>query len=70
MLTQRQKENILRNFIMETLKDRKYSGSYPDELYGNGNVKDMLLDEEGWITDPNDRKKIKKWYLDMGLAYK
>ena len=70
MLTQRQKENILRNFIMEALKDRKYSGSYPDESYGNGNVKDMLLDEEGWITDPNDRKKIKKWYLDMGLSYK
>ena len=64
ILTQQQKENILRNFIMETLKNKKYSGSYSDELYGNGNVNDMLLDKEGWITDPNDRKKIKQWYLD------
>ncbi len=67
---QQRKENILRDFIMETLKSKKYSGSYPHENYGNGNVNDMLLDEEGWITDPNDRKEIKQWYLDMGLAYK
>ena len=29
----------------------------------------MLLDEEGWVTDPNDRQVIKKWYLTMGLAH-
>lgn len=54
-------ENILRKYIQELFLFEKTN---------NGNVNDMLLDKEGWITDPNDRKKIKQWYLDMGLAYK
>ncbi len=66
------KDILLKDFILEVLKHNKklYAGSYPEESYHNGHVDDMMLDKEGWITDPNDRKKIKKWYLDMGLSYK
>jgi len=62
-------EKLLKKYITEVLKNKKYSGSYPDENYGKGHINDMLLDEEGWVTDPNDRQKIKKWYLAMGLAH-
>lgn len=64
------KENSLRKLIKQYIFEMKYSGSYPEESYGNGHINDMMLDEEGWITDPNDRKEIKQWYLDMGLAHK
>jgi len=62
-------EKLLKKYITEVLKNKKYAGSQPDENYGKGHVDDMLLDEEGWVTDPNDRQKIKKWYIAMGLAH-
>jgi len=55
---------LIRKKLIESITTNKKS-----KPYGKGNVNDMLLDREGWVTDPNDRKKIKKWYLDMGLAY-
>jgi hypothetical protein len=62
--------NLLKEVIKEYILEIKNSGSYPEEKYGNGHINDMMLDEEGWITDPNDRQKVKKWYLDMGLSHK
>jgi len=62
------KENELKELIRQYLFEATYSGSYPEESYRNGHIDDMMLDKEGWITDPNDRKKVKKWYLDMGMA--
>lgn len=62
-------DKLLKQYITEVLKHKKYAGSYPDENYGKGHVNDMLLDEEGWVTDPNDRQEIKKWYINMGLAH-
>jgi|LauGreDrversion4_2_1035121.scaffolds.fasta_scaffold4762658_1 hypothetical protein len=64
-------EKQLRNIIKRTLLEKKNkAGSYPEESYRDGNVNDMMLDLEGWITDPNDRQEIKQWYLDMKLAHK
>ncbi len=62
-------ENQLKKLIKDYLVEI-YSGSYPNESYHMGHIDDMMLDKEGWITDPNDRKKIKKWYLDMKLSHK
>ncbi len=61
-------ENELRRIIKKYLFEIN-AGSYPEDGYRDGHVDDMMLDEEGWITDPNDRKKVKKWYLDMGMAF-
>lgn len=62
-------QKLLKQYINEVLNNKKYAGSYSDENYGKGHVDDMLLDEEGWVTDPKDRQKIKKWYIAMGLAH-
>jgi len=62
-------ENKLKKLLKEYLFEI-YSGSYSDESYKDGHIDDMMLDKEGWITDPDDRKKIKKWYLDMKLSHK
>lgn len=61
------KENELKELIKQYLFE-VYSGYYPEESYRDGHIDDMMLDKEGWVTDPNDRKKVKKWYLDMGMA--
>jgi hypothetical protein len=64
-------EQQLRNIIRQTLIEKKNKiKSYSKESYQDGNINDMMLDMEGWITDPNDRQEIKQWYLDMKLAHK
>lgn len=58
-------EQLIRNYIQNILLEEKRNVNKP---YGRGNVEDMLLDNEGWITDPKDRQIIKNWYLKMGLV--
>lgn len=58
-------KELIRQYLFEV-----YAGSQPEEGYRDGHVDDMMLDKEGWITDPNDRKKVKQWYLDMGMTLK
>jgi len=58
-------EQLIRNYIQNILLEEKRNVNKP---YGLGNVEDMLLDNEGWITDPKDRLIIKNWYLKMDLA--
>lgn len=65
MPNENQLKNLIKKYLLEV-----YAGSYPEESYKDGHVDDMMLDKEGWITDPNDRKKVKQWYLDMGMAHK
>ena len=50
-------EQLIRKYIQNILLGETTNLNKP---YGKGDVKDMLLDEEGWVTDPNDRQKIKK----------
>lgn len=59
-------EQLIRNYIQNILLEETTNLNKP---YGKGDVKDMLLDNEGWITDPNNRQTIKNWYLKMGLAH-
>lgn len=56
-------KSYIRNILLEETKNNN------NKPYQQGDINDMLLDEEGWVTDPNDRQKIKKWYLAMGLAH-
>lgn len=65
LITERELRKIIKKHLFEA-----NTGSYPEESYQDGHIDDMMLDKEGWTTDPNDRKKIKQWYLDMGLAHK
>lgn len=58
-------KKIIKQYLFEI-----YAGSQPEEGYRDGNIDDMMLDKEGWTTDPNDRQKVKQWYLDMGMALK
>ncbi len=58
-------KKIIKQYLFEI-----YAGSQPEEGYRDGNIDDMMLDKEGWTTDPNDRQKVKRWYLDMGMALK
>lgn len=59
-------EQLIRNYIQNILLEETTNLNKP---YGKGDVEDMLLDEEGWVTDPNDRQKIKKWYISIGLSH-
>ena len=59
-------EQLIKNYIRNILLEETKNHNKP---YQQGDVNDMLLDEEGWVTDPNDRQLIKKWYIKMGLAH-
>jgi len=59
-------ETLIKNYIKNILLEEKQNINKP---YQQGDVNDMLLDEEGWTTDPDDRQEIKKWYIKMGLAH-
>jgi len=59
-------EQLVRSYIRNILLEEKNNINKP---YASGDVADMLLDEEGWTTDPHDRQLIKKWYIKMGLSH-
>ena len=72
----------LRRIIQEVLAKKTVAGSYPDESYEEGTVKNLMLDKEtshgGWPDGPSKsftssepvNKQIAKWLRDMKMVKK
>jgi hypothetical protein len=72
----------LRRIIQEVLTKKTVAGSYPDESYEEGTVKNLMLDKEtshgGWPDGPSRsftsnepvNQQIAKWLKDMKMVKK